>query len=70
MHYEIIIRLQSDRAATKLRGESGTGDRFLSSVGLPRFAGARQATKSDGLSHEKREISAAIEETEQVQSNA
>jgi hypothetical protein len=53
-------------AATKLRGESGTDDRFLSSVGLPRFAGARQATKDDGLSHEGHEIFAAIEEIELV----
>jgi hypothetical protein len=48
------------------RGESGTDDRFLSSVGLPRFAQAWQATRGDGLSHEGHEIFAAIEEIEQV----
>jgi hypothetical protein len=57
---------QSSIAATKLRGESGTDDRFLSSVGLPRFAEARQATKDDGLSHEGHEIFVAIEEIELV----
>jgi hypothetical protein len=38
----------------------------LSSVGLPRFAKARQATEGDGLSHEGHEIFAAVEETELV----
>jgi hypothetical protein len=53
-------------AATKLRGDSGTDDRFLSSVGPLRFGEARQATKGDGLSHEEHEIFAAVEEAELV----
>src|ERR1017187_9318215 len=51
-----IVKLRAYQIGPKNCGaehaESGTDDRFLSSVGPPRFAEAGQATKGDGLSHE------------------